>query len=435
MTGEALGSIRDERLRAHRVTRSQPRYRIAFAIQRYFKYGGLQRDLRRVALACAERGHEAHILTNEWKGPRPKQLKVRLLPLTAHTNHGRGREFAAAVGKLIRRQTFDCVVGFNKMPGLDVYWAGDPCLAEHLRQNKHPFARWLPRYRTYLALEKAVMGDCSDAELLVLSEPEKERIVRHYGASESRLHLVPPGLDRPRLGSSADDRQAREVIRQELGIRDSDLMVLMVGSSFKTKGVDRALEAVHSLPEEDRRRTQLVVVGEGQSIPYQRLARRLNVGNRVIFTGGRDDVSDFYRAADWLLHPARMENTGLILLEAMFCGLPVLATECCGYAMHIRKAQGGLVCPHPFTQPVLNRLMAQMLSSDARRMWRHNGMAYCRQTDLYSMVDKTIDVIVARAARNNRATQLQGDARADSLAPLDANADLSCTFNGHKLLD
>lgn len=401
--GTNTGRTDCRRLLSNDGSPSRNSYRLAFAIHRYFDFGGLQRDFRRVALACADRGHEVHVVTTDWSGDQPSNLVFHLLRLPGFTNHERSRQFGDAVQRLARRESFDCLVGFNKMPGLDVYFCGDSCLAEHLQKSKFRHFLRLPRYRTYLELEGAVFGKACDAELLLISETETQRIIQHYGPSESRLHLLPAGIDRERLQPTPNDDLMRASLRRDLKIPDEHLMILMVGSSFKRKGVDRAILAVGSLPERERQRTSLVIVGKDKAAPFSRLARRLHLADRVTFAGGRDNVRDFYRSADLFLHPARTENTGLILLEAMYCGLPVLATEECGYACHILRGQAGLVCPEPFSQPVLNRLLAQMLPAEARVQWKQNALAYCRSTDIYTMVEKMIDVIVSRAQRNRQA--------------------------------
>jgi UDP-glucose:(heptosyl)LPS alpha-1,3-glucosyltransferase len=295
----------------------------------------------------------------------------------------------------------DCLVGFNKMAGLDVCWCGDPCLSARLREEKALPVRWLPRYRTYLRLEELVFSQAGDAELLILTESERERIVADYGTSQDRMHLLPGGIDPARFGrASADGGQS---IRQELGIDSKSLMVLSVGSSFRTKGVDRSLRAISRLPEATRRMTEFVVVGNGDQRRFRRLAERLAIGDRVHFTGGRDDVADFYRAADILLHPARTETAGHILLEAMICGLPVVVTGNCGYAFHVERAEAGLLCPHPFGQSKLDQLLVRALCSSDRDLWRRKALDYCQRTDLYSMVDRAADVIVSRAERNRSA--------------------------------
>jgi UDP-glucose:(heptosyl)LPS alpha-1,3-glucosyltransferase len=89
-------------------------------------------------------------------------------------------------------------------------------------------------------------------------------------------------------------------------------------------------------------------------------------------------------AADLLLHPSVQESAGMVILEAIVSGLPVLATASCGYAFHLEQAAAGLVCPEPFRQETLNHLLQQMLQADRHR-WREAGLAYGRTQDLYDM--------------------------------------------------
>jgi UDP-glucose:(heptosyl)LPS alpha-1,3-glucosyltransferase len=118
----------------------------------------------------------------------------------------------------------------------------------------------------------------------------------------------------------------------------------------------------------------------------------------VRFVGGRDDIHRFFMAADFLLHPARRENTGTVLIEAMAVGLPVLATDVCGFSYHLEYADAGEIIPSPFIQKTLNQRLAHMLTSNKKEQWRHNGMAYVVKTDLFSRAEKAAEVIEKVAA-------------------------------------
>ena len=379
-------------------------YRLLFAIQRYFEFGGLQRDMLRIADACADRGHDVHVVSGDWSGPTPESLTVHSIAFSGRTNHGRCVAFGRAVGDFVSRRDFDCVVGFTRMAGLDVCWCGDPCLAARFGDDKPAWLRYLPRYRTYLEIERSVFGPESGAELLLLTERERQRVTDHYRPPPSRMHLLPAGIDRRRFAAGPQTDDARQRITTELGLAPGSTIVLCVGSSFSTKGVDRSITAVARLPDHLRRETELIVVGNGKPEPCRRLARRLGIERQVRFTGGRDDVAVFYHAADLLLHPARTETAGHILVEALVCGLPVLVTANCGYAFHVEQAGAGLVCPHPFVQDTLDGQLAEALDADRRELWRARARDYRDTADLYSMVDRAADVIVSRARANLQST-------------------------------
>src|SRR5206468_6119102 len=134
-------------------------------------------------------------------------------------------------------------------------------------------------------------------------------------------------------------------------------------------------------------------IGQNKPGRFAVQARRLGVAARVHFLGGRHDVPDFMLAADLLVHPAYSENTGSILVEALTVGLPVLATDVCGYAFHVKNAGAGLVLPSPFNQDAFNRALWEMLESDQKSTWRDNGLAYAAREDLYSCHERAADLI------------------------------------------
>jgi len=387
-------------------------YRLLFAIQRFFEFGGLQRDMLRIASTCADRGHDVHVVTGDWAGPSPESLTVHSIEFGGRTNHGRCVAFGQAVDDFVSQSDFDCIVGFTRMAGLDVCWCGDPCLAARLGDDKPAWLRCLPRYRTYLDIERSVFGPESSAELLLLTEGEQQRVTDHYQPPPSRMHLLPAGIDRQRFAAGPQADTARQRVTEELGLAPESTIVLGVGSSFSTKGVDRSITAVSRLPEDLRRETELIVVGNGKPETYQRLARRLGIQRQVHFTGGRDDVATFYHAADLLLHPARTETAGHIMVEALVCGLPVLVTANCGYAFHVEQAGAGLVCPYPFVQGTLDGQLAEALNVDRRELWRTRARNYRDTVDLYSMVDQAADVIISRAGTNFQSTSSERQRRA-----------------------
>jgi UDP-glucose:(heptosyl)LPS alpha-1,3-glucosyltransferase len=365
---------------------------LVFCLFQYFPFGGLQRDFKHIAQACQSRGHVISVYTTAWEGDLPSDFRVSLIPVRGVTNHQRIWNYSKDVNNLLSRQPGDFVVGFNKMHGLDVYYAADPCYQAKVTEEKGPLYRLGPRYRTYLALEKAVFETSSKTHVLLISERERTRYVTYYRTPEERLHSLPPGISRDRA-LKGDSSAVRREVRQKYGVKSDEFFLLMVGSSFKTKGLDRSLLAMAALPENVRERTKLFVIGEGKTGPFENLAKRLKVAGKLQFLGGRDDVPQFMIGADLLLHPAYTENTGTVLIEAMSAGLPVLATDVCGYASHVSAAESGLLISSPYLQKTFDNLLREMLFSSRREIWKRNGIEYFKRNDFFSMPEKAAVLI------------------------------------------
>ena len=176
----------------------------------------------------------------------------------------------------------------------------------------------------------------------------------------------------------------------------------MVASAFKTKGLDRSLIALSALPGPLKKKTRLMVLGQDKPEPFQRLARKLGVENNVRFLLGRDDIPKFLLGADLLIHPAYTENTGTVILEAIVAGLPVLITDVCGYAFHVRRARAGIVVDSPFDQNKFNRVLKNMLTTGEADVWSQNGIQYGRSEDLYSLPEVAADLIESVARKTQR---------------------------------
>ncbi len=96
------------------------------------------------------------------------------------------------------------------------------------------------------------------------------------------------------------------------------------------------------------------------------------------------------------MHPARHENTGTVLVEALVAGLPVLVTDVCGYAHYIEEAEMGRVIPSPFSENALTRELQELLSTSAqtREQWRQRGREFASTTDVYSMPEAAAEHIL-----------------------------------------
>jgi UDP-glucose:(heptosyl)LPS alpha-1,3-glucosyltransferase len=363
--------------------------RLAFAIVTLFQWGGLQRDCLRISRAAKQAGHDVTIFTARRYGELPPDLDVKLLPVRPLSNHGRNRLFSEALRGAVADR-FDRVVGFDKIPGLDVLYCGESCYAA----SKRGFWRKLnPRIRRMIALEASCFAPASRTHVLALAEPQVMAYRRAWGTPQERITLLPPPIDANRRHPGYRTDGTRERIRAALGLAPDTLVLLSIGAFPTTKGFDRIVAVLPHFKE-----AKLLVCGAAshkrEAVALLAQARGLGVADRVFVLGPREDVPHVMAAVDLLVHPARAEASGIVIVEAIVNGLPIIATEICGFSSHIRRADAGIVIPEPFTTSALIDALGRAAEPLARAAWSANGASYGTDPELYSGIDRALEAIV-----------------------------------------
>jgi UDP-glucose:(heptosyl)LPS alpha-1,3-glucosyltransferase len=366
--------------------------RFSFLIYNYFPYGGQQRDFLRISREVIARGHEVDVYTMSWIGDIPEGMNVVMVPRKGFSRLGWYRNFTKWIQANLAKRPKPVIIGFNKMPGLDIYFAADPCFLMKATTQRGGYYKYTSRYRHFRDYELSVFDSSSKTQVLTLTPQQGDDFKKHYPDCESRIHLLPAGIAEDRKVLSRN-RQRGQYIRDALNLNDSRQLILQVGSGFKVKGVDRSLKAIASLKPEQRSNCHYLLIGEDRATKFVRLSKQLGISDRVTIWPGRDDVPEILQAADLLLHPAYSESAGYVLLEATIAGLPVLTTESCGYAFHIERAASGEVCQSPFSQQDLNFKLDSMLRKLDQSDWTNNGLHYGQAEDLYSMARVATDKI------------------------------------------
>ena len=111
----------------------------------------------------------------------------------------------------LAKDPVDCVVGFNKMPGLDIYYAADSCYEEKARSQRGWLYRHMSRYKHFSAYESSVFSSESQTEIMSISDVQKPYFIQHYSTQEKRFHTLPPGL--PMTGLHPRTRPRSVVIK------------------------------------------------------------------------------------------------------------------------------------------------------------------------------------------------------------------------------
>lgn len=367
--------------------------RICCAISALFMYGGLQRDCLNIADRLVKRGHDVTILTTRQVGHVESSAAIKVRPVRVISNPG--TEFALGKTLLAARRDFDCMVGFNKMAGLDVYYAGDPPYFASKLGWWRPFS---PRFKRQQKLESMIFAPGNAVQIVALSDYQAALYRDFWRTEESRIHVVGPTLDpkRRRPDLLACDRNE---IRDRFGLPRQAVIALTVANRLKVKGLDRAVKALQSFPD-----IHWLVTGFQKNSEEETRLRGLiaksGMSQRVTLLGIQEDIPAIVVASDFMLHPARLENTGTVILEALANGLPVIVSAACGYAKYVEASGAGLVVANRDDPEIWRQAILKAGDPVTRVRWHEAALAYGSSTPLTGGLEAACDLI--EASRRNR---------------------------------
>lgn len=201
--------------------------------------------------------------------------------------------------------------------------------------------------------------------VIASSEQEREQLHQLYGASPLMTHVVTPGFD-PDVFHPVDRTEAR----WRLGLTERRI-ILFVGRMEPIKGLDVLLRAVASMEQRDA--LQIVVIGgDADDESLQRLrnmAAELGIQGHLLFRGAvpQETLPLYYSAADVAVVPSFYETFGLVALESMACGTPVIAARVGGLQATIVDGETGYLVPWHCPEPYAERLEV-LLGNDALRL-------------------------------------------------------------------
>ncbi|MBA7659183.1 D-inositol 3-phosphate glycosyltransferase [subsurface metagenome] len=193
--------------------------------------------------------------------------------------------------------------------------------------------------------ERYLVKNCH--RIIAATDKEKEDLILYYGALPETISVIPCGVNLE-LFQPVD----KEAARQQLGL-NGNKNILFVGRLEPLKGIDRLLMAMTYL--ENREGTRLLVIGGDGNSQHeierlQRLSWELHIQDSVIFLGliKQERLPLYYSAADVCVVPSYYESFGLVALESLACGTPVVATDVGSARSVIRQGETGYVVADNF---------------------------------------------------------------------------------------
>lgn len=316
--------------------------KIALTFPGCHRRGGVERIVLECANFLAERGHETHLLVGEWDADLlNKQVIVHPVEFKGRMPLGDLKAYVNSAPEVLRElgNQIDVVAAHNVVSPFGVCWVHSVHAAwleassqrrgfsGRLRQKLNPFHSYV------IGLEKTVFQGRNYKKLIAMTPQIREDLKRFYNVPFEDVVIMPNGFA-PKEFNIESRNQKRDSMRQKLGFKPSDRVIIFVANELERKGFKPLLDALTSLKRDD---VHLLAVGKLDAQAYATEIEKAGWKERVQFTGPTSNVADYYAASDVFALPTQYEAWGLVIVEALACGVPVLTSALAGAAVAVRE--------------------------------------------------------------------------------------------------
>lgn len=225
--------------------------------------------------------------------------------------------------------------------------------------------------------------------IIAATMAEKSQLEFLYNATSQNISIVPPGVDTSHFYPIPKE-EAKEVI----GIPEHSRVILFVGRIEPLKGIDTLINAISLIQKSGELKCcphQLAIIGgepnarpeemNAEMIRLQDMVEELGIENFVIFLGKQDQKSlpYYYSAAEVVVMPSHYESFGMVALEAMACGTPVVASQVGGLAFLVQDEETGFVVPGNNPNILADRLIRIIKNPDLQQKMSKQSEIYAKQ--------------------------------------------------------
>ncbi|HFD40816.1 MAG TPA: glycosyltransferase, partial [Anaerolineae bacterium] len=231
---------------------------------------------------------------------------------------------------------------------------------------------------------------------------ERAQMVWLYGADAAKISVVPCGVDL-NLFRPIPQEEAKKV----LGLPQERCIILFVGRLEPLKGIDTLLRAIARLaPEMPCWRDELAVViiggapgagieqADAERSRLERLRAELGLQDLVTFQGAQaqDTLVYYYSAAEMVVMPSHYESFGMVALEAMACGTPVIASKVGGLAFSVQEGKTGYLVPSGDAATLADRIRLLLKDPDLRQRLGRQAARWAQRYGWPTIADRLLEV-------------------------------------------
>ena len=362
--------------------------------------GGTERYTHELARSLVARGHDVYIVATRFARSVEPAKQVHL-DGAAGGRLKRYRLFNRSLQEHLDSTKYDIVHAMLPVSRCDIY-------QPHAGIEAHNFSEGYRRHegrvrqviskltnqlnakrRLYADVERELL-EVKRAAVLCLSHAMQQIVDDHYDLNEDQVYTLLHGVD---LAAFDNKRAAgsRDEVRRQYGLNPDDVVALLMSNNLRLKGLRQAMQALRVIAPRDPR-VKLLVVGSDETDDYRRLAQQMGIEQSVVFAGPTDEPARAHAAADLLVLPTAYDSCGLVILESLAMGRPVITTRSAGASEMMSDGVQGFVIDSQADVEALIEGWAELLNDSLRQKMSESAIALRPKLSMERHVDGLLQI-------------------------------------------
>lgn len=313
---------------------------------------------------CAYNEHQYHVFANRWQASSAA-IKFHRVPIISFPKFLTTISFAYFIRRQLRENIFSLVHSHERIFAADIftlhgiphrYWV------HNVRRKK------MSPYDLVTAwVEKKLVEEGNCKKFIAVSSLTKDIFLQEYQINPDKVAVINPGVDLNDYAQRNKD-SVRNTIRRELGINIADPVILFASMNFEIKGLDDVLFSLAKLKAQNRK-FKLIVAGKGNIKKYTKMAKEAQINSDIIFTGpvNKEKLIRMYLASDLYIMLSKFDTFGMVVLEAMAAGLPVIISSNVGAKDLVQEDKNGFIVSNTSDTEYIATKIALLLDENIRR--------------------------------------------------------------------
>jgi len=340
-------------------------HKIAVIIPKYGLIGGAEQFASELTgRLVSSTGYNFHVYANHWQNSAAP-ITFHHAPIISFPKFLTTPSFAYFAERKINHDHFSLVHSHERIFAADIF-----------TMHGIPHRYWIHNIRRKQMnlfdsatswVEKNLVYRGNVKKFVAVSSLTKEIFLKEYKIDKDRVAVINPGIDLNDYAGQNKD-SVRNSIRGELGINASDPVILFASMNFEIKGLDDILFSLAKLKAQNRN-FKLIVAGKGNIAKYTKLAEQAKIASDVIFTGpvSKEKLIRMYLAGDLYVMLSKFDTFGMVVLEAMAAGLPVIISSNVGAKDIVQEDKNGFVISNTSDTDYIAAKIALLLDENIRR--------------------------------------------------------------------